>query len=435
MKVSRTVRQAAAILVVVFLLTTIWAVYYVYEATRESTPPSPTAVASFTQAASNGFVVSLAPSYLYNNATEIVGGNFTLFTSITKWINVTMLYSLSSNRSVSMALHESFTVVLSTPVWSRTLFQSNNSTAGASTQLLPLVTHYDVNVSQVTTLATEIDVQIGYTPAVYALTLSPVTSGSVSVDGASQAISADPLLNFSISGGLITPTGFSYSSDGSVELPSTPTSPGVFSEAVPYSVLAASVVGLVLTAVVATRPREERTPPLDELIAPYAEAIAETAAAPDADVTIPVGQFADLVKIADTLGKPVLRPAGSDPGRTEFLVLDGWIAYSYRYPGSPAAGAASPSRSPPAPSPPARASVRSTGRVVERIQYEANRMRGLSLDEETKQEVLRRVRRAIELVHRKELFEAEVEVDELASLLDRAEMRSTRGSPSGAVDH
>ncbi|MGC2288517.1 MAG: DUF5305 family protein [Thermoplasmata archaeon] len=428
MKLPRTVRRIAPALVVLFLLTTIWIAYTLYAETHDAPVTSSTPVASYAEGATNGFVAALDPSYLYNNSTEIVGGNVTLFTPITNWINVTMIYSLSTNRTASIALHETFTAVLSTAVWSRTLFASSNASADDSTQILSLATHYAVNVSQLVGLATAIDTQIGYSPTSYTLSLSPEISGTLSAGGVGQPFNSNPILNFTFDGGVVVPSGLSYSSSGTLLSPARPTPPGPYGTTVLYVAFAASGVALAASVLVVARPREERTPPLDEVIAPYQEAIAETAAAPRGDVTIPVGNFADLAKIADTLGKPILRPTGTGPDRPEFFVLDGDISYSFRYSAAATRAAGARGDTGPGGGVPTAPYSGPAARVVQRLQDEADRLHGLPMDDATRQEVLHRIRRAIDLVHAKDLRDAAWEVDEISRLLDRAEMGASRSS-------
>jgi hypothetical protein len=425
-KLTPAVRRVAAVLAVVFALTTIWAGYTVYQDARSAAPSSPTATATYTSGAFNTFVADLQPSALYNNLTHIVGGNITLFPAITNWINATIQYSVQTNRTTAISLQENFAVILSTSVWSKTLFESTNASSSPSTALLSLTTRYDLNVTYLVELVEAIEKQTGYVATSYTVSLLPQISGLVSAGNIHGPIAAEPRLNFTFAGGLITPSGLQYSSTGALDGPTPPSAPLSVATVLAYVGLGVSVIALAVCAWILTRPREEVTPPLETIIAPYSELIAETAAAPQAEVAIPVGRFADLVKIADTLGKPILRPTEGTEDRKEFVVVDGWIAYSFKYPGFKAAETASPA--PPGGPVLTPISSRSTDRVVRRIQSEADRLRGLQLDDATSKEVRRRIRRAIDLVHAKELSEADFEVDELSWLLDRAEMRSSRTS-------
>lgn len=416
MKISSRLHLAATVLLVVFLLTTVWAGYYLYEKTRPVAAPGPRTLAVFEENGANGFVAALRPSTLYNNSTEIAGGNITLFSPITTWINVSMYFSVLSNRSSSIALHEGFQVILESAVWSKVLFASTNLSSQPDGLFASLVTRYSINVSGVTGLAEEIDTQVGYPSTVFNLELVPSIAGEVTAGGHSEAFSATPLLNLSFEGPLIEPKGLSFTENESLLAPALPSNRGM--DAAPYVAFVLSVGALGGSGWLVTRPRDRESVPLDELIAPYEEAIAETAATPKGEVTVPVAEFPDLVKIADTLGKPILRPKGSDPDRAAFIVLDGSIAYAYWHPsGTPGTAAVGES----IPLVPVLAASE-TARI-RRLQGEADRLRGLTLDPRTDREARRRIRRAIDLIHAHDQHGADREIDDLSRLLDRAELR------------
>jgi len=410
-KLSPNVRTVAAVLVVVFLLTTVWAAYYLYSETRSSTNGSGQAVAAtYFQNADNGFTASLRPSVLYNNSTEISGGNTTLFEPITKWVNVTLVYSVLANRTAAIVLHEAFTVWLSTAVWSKSLYESSNNSSNAAAAGISLREVYDVNVGSVVALATAIDTQVGYNGAEYTLTLDPVITGTLTMSGVTQPFSSDPRFNLTFDGPLITPAGLAYATNGSVYVAS-PSSPSTLThQVVPYLFLAASAAALGVSAWLVSRPlREEGIVPLDQLIAPYEEAIAETAAPPTDVTAVPIAQFADLVKIADTLGKPILRPAGGSPERPTFLVVDGTVAYSFRYPGGSS----------------------TTLGILERIQWEMIRLRSLTLDDATSADARQRLSRAIDFLRDDEEKQATQELNSVSALLTAAAKGAAEPPPPG----
>ena len=335
-------RRIAAILAVAFLLTAVWAGFYLYSEVHPANggPSAPT-LASFSGDAVGSFAASLSPSYLYNNSTEISGGNVTLFSSITNWINASVDYSFTANRTVSLTLVETFAVVLSTPVWSKTLYSTVNSTSVPATENTTLAFAYDANVSSVVALATAIDNQLGYSGPGYALTLEPTITGNVGVDGFVGSFQSAPFLNFSFTGALISPSGLTHAASGTVLGPVPSSALSLSAAVVPVAALMGSIGGLGGSTWIATRrPEEAPLPPLDELIRPYEEAIALVSAAPAEVATTPVRTFPDLVKIADILGKPILRPATPESARTSFYVVDGRVSYAYRYPseGPPGAG-------------------------------------------------------------------------------------------------
>ena len=409
------------------MLTTVWAAYYLYAETHPTGGASTErTVATFSQSSVGGFAAALRPSYLYNNSTEVYGGNITLFTPITNWINASIAYSLDSDRVANISLGYTFTVTLSTPVWSKTLVTEVNATTPIQGAVTSIVVPYSVNVTAVVALATAIDSQVDYQGIGYTLSLDPVISGSIAVDGVAQAISAEPTLNFTFVGSLITPSGLQHGSTGSLTVPAPSGSSSGFSAAAPYLALAGSVGGLGSSVWVATRrTEEEELPPLGELVRPYEEAIVATARPPKGVTATSVAEFGDLVKIADTLGKPILRPGGPGGAGGTFYVVDGLIAYSYRYPGT----APLPPEPEPEPRPSAPAAQRVspvTAELVRRLQKEALRLRNLSIDSVTAADARARVARAMELIRAGSEEAASLEIKRLAYVLTAAENRTRR---------
>jgi hypothetical protein len=418
-KPSPRVRQLAAVLVVVFVLTTVWAAYYLYAETHASgARSSGTSVATYSESSTGGFSASVQPSYLYNNSSEIDGGDVNLFAPITNWINASISYTLETNRTASISLVESFAVTLSTPTWSKTLFTALNNSSSAATTVSTLTVQYPTNVSAVVALADAIDSQLDYYGSGYTLSLNPTISGTIEVAGVEEFLTSEPTLNFTFAGSLITPSGLVYASTGSLVSLAHPAAAGGLAGTVPYLAVAGSVGGLGGSAWIASRREDEgKLPPLDEIIGPFEEAIALIATAPKGETPISVATFADLVRIADTLGKPILRPSGPDPlGRT-FFVFDGFFAYTYQYPGDAGKPFSLEGRadSPFDPGhPPTAASL------VERLQAEVGRLQSISLDEPTAAKARQLVSRALDLLRAGAVEDAAVEVDALVQLLGPA---------------
>ena len=86
-----------------------------------------------------------------------------------------------------------------------------------------------------------------------------------------------------------------------------------------------------------------RTAPLEEAIKPYREVIVGTRTPPPLE-HLEIREWADLVRVSDTLGKPILRfsPGPTDGGHV-FYIRDGSTTYLYDYDfrapqGGPSAG-------------------------------------------------------------------------------------------------
>jgi Family of unknown function (DUF5305) len=412
MKISSTIRRITTILLVVFVLTTIWAAYSLFVETRSPSSSTSIEVATYSQGSVNSFVAALAPSYLYNNSTEITGGNTTLFTPITNWINASLAYSFGTNRTATISLSEVIEVTLSTSIWSKVLFTTTNTTSLPTTTLATMAFQYDINVTSVVALAEAIDTQLGYFGSGYLLSITPEITGTVAVAGLQQAVAFEPQLNFTFSGSLIKPSGLAYASTGALYADGHVVDPDGAAEALLALGLAGSLAALGSCAWVVIRRADERpSPPLDEIIQPYEEAIAAVTEPPKGATTTAVATFGDLVKIADTLGKPILRPGSPDSARRTFFVVDGNVAYTYHHVVQDGT-----------PPPPEKVTVKSPGlrrspatsRLVQLLQQQVNRLRSLPLDEATNAKARQSVRRAMDLIYAGMNEEAADEIERLS---------------------
>lgn len=332
-------RRVVSVLVLVFLLLTVWAGYNVTQQAAAARTPGPSGPPiPYVGAGSYRYTASLAPNDLFN-ATNVSGTNITLFVPITHWINLTFDDNLSLGSGAAVSLLDRFTVVLATAAWAKTLFQTTQVNASAQTSEAALVDRYSLNVSRIEALVRTIDDELNYSAALFTVTLTSTVAGTVSAAGEVASVYLAPRLNLSFEEAVITPTGAPASLAGNLEDPVAGGGPGA-SQAVMVAYLelsgAAGALGVSLWLLWAGRRvgGAAPLPPLEKLIEPYQEAIARTSTIPRSATLLPVESWEDLVKVADTLGRPILRPheSPSSPAGSEFYVFDGTIAYQYRYP-------------------------------------------------------------------------------------------------------
>lgn len=333
----RTLRTVTAILVFVFVLLAIWSGYNLYSDSRATTSSSSHTLADYTVDGSGDFVATLLPNDLCN-CTRVAGGNTTLFTAITQTVNVTLTTSISVSAPATIETTDQFAVVLSTAVWSKSIYTAVNQTSAVAARTATRADEYSVNVSAVEALITLIDGQLNYVASQATLSVTSTVVSSIAVTGVSAAPESVSTANLTFFSSTIGASFLGSTSSGSVVAASISDSP-VPTSAYLYLALALAALGASIAWLMLLRPRGEEGEtilPLENLIAPYEEAIAETAMIPDPETTISVERWEDLVKIADTLGKPILRPPRDGPGsvRGTFYVLDGSVGYLYRYAGA-----------------------------------------------------------------------------------------------------
>ena len=331
-------RWLAPALVVVFVLVAVWASYNLSSQLSTSRgPSSPIPVLTYDASGSYFYTATLGQNALYNSTT-ISGTNVTLFAPVTRWINVTFVDEVSFSSAAASQLVDNFTVTLSTPAWSKTLDHAVQNNASANSTGLLFVNRYGLNVSWVENLTQAIDGQLGYFPPQFTVTLAPAVVGDISIGSEESPLSIRPLLNFTFVGSLITPKAFPSTFDGRIlssDGVSDSAKGGLLTDA--YVFLAASLGALAASIgfLWASRrgTRFSGLPDLDTLIEPYEEVIVGTTKTPEAPTVLPVERWEDLVKVADTLGRPVLRPLdGPDEAQgSSFYVVDGSVAYKYQY--------------------------------------------------------------------------------------------------------
>lgn len=339
MKLPVAPRWVAPVLVVVFLLLTVWAAYNVSNevaASRVAGPSSPGV--PYDASGSYGYVAALSPNDLFNT-THVSGDNITLFVSITNWINVTIVDIVGLGAPGSVNLSDQFAVAVSTPAWSKTIERTTQQNASEGVTAVTLTDRYDLSVPGIERLTSSINSQLNYSSLTFAVSFASAVSGTISLGGEVAPLVLAPRLVLTFSGSVIVPQGVPAAlagtlggSGGSGDPVSGTAMAGAYLE------LTGALVGLLVSFWLLWSGRRTEGPSrlrdLEELIEPYEEVIARTTQPPEPAKAIPVERWEDLVKVADTLGRPILRPPGppSDPKGSDFYVFDGTTAYLYRYP-------------------------------------------------------------------------------------------------------
>lgn len=325
--------KVAAIGLVVLLFVAAFAGYWSLEAARPTSVAS-TPLFTYEQTGRYTYVAALANNTLYNTST-LTPGNGTLFTTITSWVNLSFTYRLTVSHVANAGINMLMTIAVETPVWTKTL-----GTVGATAYVVDGITgtvsaSYALNVSNVTGLVASIEKQTGYQPSAYSVELSPSIGASVVVGTNGTSFNyLDPLtLNFSA--GQITPSHLFASQFGSYSPgggdPTVRTFP-----VLPVGILTGALAGIAVLGYLTYRSyRRDAGPDLEAITRPFQEAIVDTATPPPAGSRVEVPTWTDLVKVADTLGVPILRVrsggGASSDGRALFYVLSDGLAYVYRY--------------------------------------------------------------------------------------------------------
>jgi hypothetical protein len=325
--------SVAPMLLVVLVFVAVFAGYWLVESARSSsTAPPP--LFTYQQAGHYTYVAHLANNTLYNTTT-LTQGNGTLFTSITQWVNVTYAYELTVGRPANASSVMSITEIVQTSAWSKSLGGTGTSNVLRNGSFETLTASVDLNISNITTLVSAIEKQTGYSPSYYSLVLTPTVTSSIAVGLNATGVTFAAPLTFNFSSQQITPSRLSITQRGEFTPPGTPDAgsgggPGLAQ----YTLLFASLAAVAFMGVyLYITPRPRRAVDIEALTRPYQEAIVDTATPPPSANRVDVPTWTDLVKVADTLGCPILRvadPSGKGTsGNSQFYVISGSQAFVF----------------------------------------------------------------------------------------------------------
>src|SRR5579885_3349695 len=307
--------RLSAILLVSFLILTVFSIYLVIYTYQKPSNISEAPFAHFYQTADYSYVASLKPNSLYNT-TLYSSENATLFQSLVNSMNITFHYRLDSNITSDISIRENDSVLLSTSAWSKTLnvsvpMQLTKNNANYAT----LAKSFFLNMTSIQKLVNLIETQTAFTP-----------------QGYTYPLNFRPLLNMTVQRGLVSISSLTVSQSTNIPLGYGKNTFPRYNLLYSYSLLGVSVLGTSASSLYLMKKRRVSTDVekvINSLVGPYREAIADVEAIPQYKVTIDLSEWKDIVNVADTLGKPILHYTYENEERHLFFVLDGEIMYRF----------------------------------------------------------------------------------------------------------
>jgi hypothetical protein len=323
------------VLIVIFLgLMVVFSAYsVVYTQGLPTETHSTITVAVYSLQGSYNYQATLGPNTVYNTTTLSLGQG-SLFVAITKTINVTYTCTASLSEPADFNLGTSYLMTLSGGAWNKTLSQTSQSAQQNGTYSFNFSKSFMLNVTQTVALAKEIGTELQVTTPTYLVQIKPETTGSLVGGGRTVPLYFVDPMNLTFAGGVITPSGTSYFHQGNVtsEVFVTYGSTNIY-RYVSYGLLVASLV-LLGSGVYLVRSEKGAEPAVDDmatLTQPYREVIASTTSLPEGASKVAMGKWEDLVKVADTMGKPILEFVDKGVGYIHYVywVRDGDLAYVF----------------------------------------------------------------------------------------------------------
>ncbi|HTP54787.1 MAG TPA: DUF5305 family protein, partial [Thermoplasmata archaeon] len=246
-------------------------------------------------------------------------------------------YRLTADTPVNASSVATVSVFLQSPAWTKPLATETIRTLERDGTFESLQGSYDVNVSNITDLAAQIEKQTGYAPSAYSLVIAPSIRSSVGLGETATGISFFPQLTLNFTADQIKPSALSSTTSGKFIPPGDPPAPGKSDvSVVAFLLMFGSVGGVGALGYYAYATRDERREPdLAAITRPYTEAIVDARAPPSAVSLVPVRAWEDVVKAADTLGSPIIRVVrptvgeSDDAVTTSFYVVSGSSAFVF----------------------------------------------------------------------------------------------------------
>ena len=330
--------RVPVILTLFLALTTVFSLYAVeYTQGLPTTQTSSQVDSTYVLRGNYDYVATLAPNLLYNTTVQTLG-NGDLFVSITKSINVTFTLTLSSTAPADATVDSRYVATLWGGAWNTTLDRGANETRMQNGNSVVISKTFQFNMTMIQQLIKGLEVQLKYIAPLYVIEIRPAISGSLSTSGRTVNLDMPAPFNLTMSNGVISANGTEYSQNGTITSPiNVSDTDNIRLHTISYLAFSVSLGGTAACGIYSVRPgRGKKTAnqaeELEIATRPYREIIAASKSPPEGERRITMEKWEDLVKVADTLGKPILEFNGWKPDagpQHVFYVSDSGAHYVY----------------------------------------------------------------------------------------------------------
>ncbi|TET18946.1 hypothetical protein E3J74_08570 [Candidatus Bathyarchaeota archaeon] len=340
--------KIATILLIFFILLTLVSLlflYYTHAIPLEKT--SVTSLYTYGYQGTYNYIAALKPNTIYDNKTTLKPGEGPIYRRITDHIDVNFTYVFEGNLPANFTIKYSVHEYVETAHWRKQISelpQKNIETTG---------TRSDLSINNITTIdppsiqefVNEINEETGILASQYSLniTIKMYIEAKTSVGTVNESFMPTLKAEFQSSaseGEIISISGLEQGKTGEITETEKIYQLGVQQNRnISYGVSVASFAGLVISAwfFIRTRPPKPSKPEklLEDIIGPYEEIIAEAAQeVSEKDqlskpgTTLAIKTLEDLVKIADTLERPILH-SYKPPETHIFRIIDDAAQYEF----------------------------------------------------------------------------------------------------------
>jgi hypothetical protein len=295
----------------ILTLTSIITIYTVYQTPTEETTIN--TLCTYTSTATYDYTAILEHNTIYNNITILKPNEGTLYTKITRQINLTLAYTFYATLPTDTTITYSLTQTLKTGTLSH---QINTTTPTTTNQTLIRITIPRIIKGELDPIITKLAAETGVsTSTYYSMDITPTftISANTTVGQIYQLFTPTLTIEFQHTDqGDITTIGDLYQTKtGEITENQTITREDIINQRYEsYILITLSIAGLFFSSYfyIKTKPKTEQIP-LEKIIAPYKDLIIEAKEPPKTTpetTIINVETIKELAKTAEILAKPII---------------------------------------------------------------------------------------------------------------------------------
>jgi len=315
--------------------------YYTYQIPEVETQTIP--LCEYRHIGNYDYEAKLKPNIIYNKTT-LKPGEGPLYLRITESLNLTFTYTFQSNKEANSTIKYSVQEYLQSPKWTKqlntTITETTINETGNQIEI-PVNNIPPISIATLESLANQINQEIGVSTSEYNATIT--TKIQIIAETSEGTINElfNPTLAIAFKrgtteGDLLIIQGLENTKTGAITQEHTIHRDWVINQRYgSYALTLVALIGLALTAWAysKTKPTKKEKPEkyLEEIIEPYEEIIAELTQEPIQKApitTLTMKSMEDLVKIADSLAKPILH-VEKEENKHFFYVLHETTRYEY----------------------------------------------------------------------------------------------------------
>jgi hypothetical protein len=321
------------ILLTLFTILTLISLLTVY--TTHQTPTEETitnTLCTYGSIATYDYTAILEHNTIYSNITILKSNEGTLYTKITRQINITLTYTFHATLPTETTITYSLTQTLKTALQYQTATTTPTTTNQTRIQItIPRIIKTELD-QIITKLAAETGIS---TTSYYSLEITPTFTINANTTAGPIQQTFTPTLTISFiradQGDVITIEDLRQTKTGAITENQTQTRSDILNQRyASYILITISIAGLFFSTYfyIKTKPTTEK-PSLEKLTAPYKELIAKTTQKPpETKTTINMETLEDLAKIAETLARPILHATEAE--EHTFYIIDNNTKYQYK---------------------------------------------------------------------------------------------------------